>query len=117
MDVRYSMYYIPMTSIASSTFTGAYQLLNSTGTTEPCFSYKLINNSNEDVTVSLDGTTDHDFIPAHSACILDVQTNAQPMNNCNLLAKGVHVYVKGIAGTGSVYLVGYMNPSYNPRGL
>ncbi len=106
-----------MTSIASSTFTGSYQAINSTGTTEPCIIYKIVNNSTVDVTISLDGTNDHDFVPTASACVYDNNAGRQPINELALLAKGQVVYVKGSAGTGSVYLVGIMNPSFNPAGL
>lgn len=105
MSVKNSMYYIPMTSIDSATFTGAYQAINA-GTTQPCFAFKIINNSTVDVTISLDGTTDHDYIPSKSAQIYDLQTNKQPQNDMCLLVQGTKVYVKSSAGTGSVYLVG-----------
>ncbi len=104
------MDYIPMTSISSTTFTGSYQAINSTGTTQTCFVYKIVNNSTVDVTVSLDGTTDHDFYPSKSAGVLDLQTNKSPQNDSNSLPKGKIVYVKGSAGTGSVYLVGLYQP-------
>lgn len=106
MSVKNSMYYIPMTSIDSATFTGSYQLINTGGTTLPCFSFKIVNNSTVDVTVSINGTTDHDYIPTKSAQIYDLQTNKQPQNDMCQLAQGTKVYVKGSAGTGSVYLVG-----------
>ena len=106
MSVKNSMAYIPMTSINSSTFTGAYQVINTNGTTSPCFAFKIVNNSTVDVTVSINGTTDHDYIITKTAQIYDLQTNKQPQNDACLLAKGTKVYVKGSAGTGSIYLIG-----------
>jgi hypothetical protein len=117
MNVKYTMAYIPMTNIASSTLTGSYQPINSSGTTEPCWAFKIVNNSTEDVTVSLDGIHDHDYVPSNSGAVIDVYTNSQTQNKCNVLGKNTVVYVKGTAGTGNVYLVGFMNPSANWRGL
>lgn len=106
MSVKNSMTYIPMTSIDSATFTGAYQVINTNGTTLPCFIYKIVNNSTVDVTVSVNGTTDHDYVPTKTAQVYDLQANKRPQNDMCLLAKGTKVYVKGSAGTGLVYLVG-----------
>lgn len=115
MNVKSFINYIPMVSIDSSTFSGSYQAL--TATTEPCIIYKIINNSTMDVTISLNGLTDHDFIPTMSGAVYDNQAGSQPGNKDALLAKNQVFYVKGSAGTGSVYLVGIMQPSSNPAGL
>jgi hypothetical protein len=113
MSVKNSMQFIPLTSIDSATFTGSYQAINSTGTPFPCFAFKLVNNSTKDVTVSYDGTNDHDYVPTATAVIYDLMTNKQPQNDYCALKHGTIVYVKGSAGTGSVYLVGL----YQPQGV
>lgn len=102
---------IGLTSIDSATFTGSYQLINTAGTPNPCFLLKIINNSTKDVTVSYDGTHDNDFVPTLTTALLQTQTNAQPNNFINNFAQGTKVYVKSTAGTGSVYLAGYYQPS------
>jgi len=105
------MYYIPLTGLDSAAFTGAYQAIN-TGTPQPCFIYKIINNSTVDVTISLNGVTDMDFIPSKSAVLYDLQTNKQPNNEMCTLAQGTIFYAKGAAGVGLIKLVGL----YQPRG-
>ncbi len=98
---------ITLTSIDSSTFTGSYQVVNSSGLAYACSILRLVNNSTKDVTVSYNGTTDHDFVKAGGELLLNLQTNNQPQGGMCLITKGTKIYVKGAAGTGSVYLSGY----------
>ena len=84
-----------------------YESINSQGLPFPCFLIRIINNSDEDVTVSYDGSTDQDFVPKNTVLQLPVQTNSQPSNHVALIPKGTIVYVKGTAGTGDVYLAAY----------
>lgn len=102
---------IPLTSINSATFTGAYQLLSGAlGLTQPAFLIKILNNSNVPITISFDGVNDHDFLPAGGISQLNFQTNAQPTNWAALLARGTKIYVKGGAGIGSIFLSGWYSP-------
>ena len=107
MSVKNSVAAIPLKSIDSSTFTGSYQLIYSSGTPNACFLLSIINNSNKDITISYDGTNDHDFVQTLKTRDLPVQTNSQPNNKVALFASGTKVWVKGAAGSGSVYLAGY----------
>ena len=116
MAVSNYVFPIVMKSIDSSTFSGAYQAVN-TGLDDSCFMVKYINNSTVDITISWDGINDHDFAPAHSAFVADFQTNHQPTNEVALARKGQIIYVKGSAGTGKFYLAAYTQPQTNPRGL
>jgi len=103
---------IPLASIDSATFTGAYQLL--TTLAQPCVTLQIVNNSDRDITVSYDGTIDHDFIQDTKERGWAFQNNAQPANFVAILAKNTKVYVKGSAGgTGLVTLSGW----YSPQGL
>lgn len=89
----------------SSTFTGSYQTLGA-AFDEAVRIMKITNNSTVDVTVSWDGTNDHEFLPAGSFVLIDVMTNK--LNDNGLFIEvGTQIYVKGSAGTGSVYLSGY----------
>lgn len=111
MAVKNIVLPIPLSSINSSTFTGAYQLLSgAAGITHACIILRIINNSTMDVTVSYDGTNDHDYIPTKTTRDIQFQTNALPQtNNCSL-AQGTKIYVKGSAGSGLVYLSGFYQP-------
>ena len=111
MAVKNSVQALALTSIDSATFTGAYQAVNAAGLSKNCFMIRLTNNSNKDITVSYNGTTDHDFVKAGASIQLEFQTNSQPNNLIANMAAGTIVYVKGAAGTGLVYLAGYYQPS------
>ena len=111
MAVKNSVQAIALTSIDSATFTGAYQVINAAGLTKNCFMIRLTNNSNKDITVSYNGTVDHDFVKAGTFIQLPFQENAQPNNLIANMSMGTIVYVRGAAGAGLVYLAGYYQPS------
>lgn len=103
---------IPLTSIDSATFTGAYQLLSgAAGLTQSCIMLHIVNNSNVSITISYDGTNDHDFLLAATDRELNFQTNNSPQNHQAHLAKGTRIYVKGAAGVGLVFLSGWYSPT------
>lgn len=90
-------------SIDSATFTGAKQALG-IPLLFPSYILKLVNNSTSLVTISIDGVNDVDVAPANSFWLYDegkVGTSSQQP----ALPKGTQIYVTGVAGTGSVYLV------------
>ena len=102
---------IPLTSIDSATFTGSYQLLSATdGIANPCIMLHIANNSNVSITISYDGTNDHDFLLSDTDRELNFQSNANPQNFAASLAQGTKIYVKGSAGIGLVYLSGFYQP-------
>lgn len=90
-------------SIDSSTFTGSYQALG-TPLVYPSYILKLVNNSTVAVTISFDGVTDHDIAPANSFWLYD-EGKTGGSASIPAVSAGTAVYVKGSAGTGSVYLV------------
>ncbi len=102
-------------SYDTSAFDGAYHLMTAAaGTLHPAQILQYVNNSNRDVTISYDGTNDHDIIRDDSDRQYGFATNSIPQTSICVLAKGTKVYVKGTAGgTGLFYLVGY----YNPQGI
>lgn len=104
---------ITMTNIASSAVTGSYQAINSTGFPFACFLIDITNASTTDVTISFDGTNDHEYVIHGTNKILNFQTNSQPNNNISKMAIGTVVYVKGTAGTGNIYVSGFYQPQQN----
>lgn len=96
--------YEAVKSINSSTFTGAYQAVG-TATTHEARIFKIVNNSNVGVTVSLDGTNDMDFVPASTFVLYDLGTNRGNPTASLVLQAGTQFYVKAAAGTGLVYVV------------
>jgi hypothetical protein len=96
--------YEALKSIDSATFTGSYQALG-IPTVNPGTIVKMVNNSNVLVTISIDGTNDHDVLPANSFWLYDYTTNAPKSANIAARDQGTQYFVKGAAGVGLVYLV------------
>lgn len=90
-------------SINSATFTGAYQALG-TALLYPSYILKMVNNSTVLVTISIDGTNDVDVCPSGSFWLYDEGKVAR-QSAVPAIPAGTQIYVKGAAGTGSVYLV------------
>jgi hypothetical protein len=68
----------------------------------------MINNTNQDVWISFDGTTNNIYMPAGSFWIYDLQANAQQNANFNIsLQTQIYVSAPGTLPTlGSVYVIG-----------
>ena len=101
---------IPLTTYNSASLTGSYATMNGTGTEQPIKLLKMYNASTVGITISYDGSTDHDYIPATATLILDLQTNADGMGGHGghwQIAKNQVIYGKGSAGTGLLYIIGY----------
>lgn len=99
---------IPLTSIDSSTFTGNLQAVNSAGFPNTCSIIRIINDSDRDVTISFDGTTNHDFLPAGGTYELNLLSANIANDYAVRVRQGTVIYVSGLAGgTGLVYLAGY----------
>jgi hypothetical protein len=97
--------YESIRSIDSSTFTGSYQALGDPLAHSACI-IKMVNNSDQLVTISIDGINDHDILPANSFFLYDYTSNTPPGAVSGEYAdQGRQYLVKGSAGTGSVYLV------------
>lgn len=92
-------------SIAASTFTGSYQAVG-TALAHPLRAVCFVNNTSKDITASWDGTNDHMFIPAGSFRLLDVSSNKELSQICEI-ANQTTFYVKAAAGTGSFYIETY----------
>lgn len=87
-------------SIDSATLTGSYQAVG-TPLQFPSYICKLVNNSSSLVTISINGESDVDVCPANSFWLYDeYKTQFR-----EFLPAGTQIYVKGSAGTGSIYLV------------
>lgn len=69
---------------------------------------KFVNNTNADIRVSFDGTTDNDFIPANSFALYDFQTDAQADYKFTIsVGTGISVKYDSAAPTGgSFYIIG-----------
>lgn len=88
-------------TLDSATLTGGYDKVG-TALAHQSYILKMVNNSSVLVTVSIDGVTDIDVLPANSFFLYDESegNQAQPA-----LPAGTQIFVKGTAGTGNIYLV------------
>ena len=102
---------IALTNIDSSTLSASYQAINASGLTFPCFEVIINNASNQDVTISLDGTHDHFYVVKATTLLIASQTNSRPNNFVADFAQGTIFYAKGTAGTGNIYLSGLYQPT------
>lgn len=92
---------------ASSTVSGTYAVVNGLGFAAAPFFVRIINASSQAVTVSYNGIDDHEYIPSSGVFELPSQTNSQPNAQVAVFPKNTKIYVKGTAGTGSIYVSGY----------
>ena len=98
---------VEMIGLGSAAMLAAYQPIDTAGLEQPCFYVRIINASDEDVTISYDGVDDHDYLPAGQTLTLPLQSHSQPSNYVAQMKAGAKVYVKGTAGAGSIYIAGY----------
>ena len=90
-------------TLAFGAISGTYAALGGP-TTHLMRILKVVNNTNADLTISFDGTTDNDFVPANSFVLYDFESNSYSQYDF-LLALGTQLYVKGAPGSGSVYAI------------
>lgn len=88
-------------SLAFGSISGTYAALG-TPTSHLMRILKIVNNTNGDLTISFDGTTDNDFVPANSFVLYDFETNAYSQYDF-FLVLNTQIYVKGSPSSGSVY--------------
>jgi hypothetical protein len=91
-------------SLASSSITSSYQVLG-TSFTHGARILKILNNSTQDVTISIDGTNNYDYVPAGGFTLYDCCTNRGNPSPSMDIPQGTQIYVKGTAGTGNVYVI------------
>jgi hypothetical protein len=89
-------------SIDTSTLTGIYQPIGGPTQHQTCLA-KFVNTSTQLITISWDGGTDQDILPGNSFVLYDVTSDAGLADGL-YISKNTQFYVKGAAGSGSVYL-------------
>jgi hypothetical protein len=107
MSVKSNVLPIALSSFNTTGLSSTYQAINSSGLGQACFFLRIVNDSNQDITVSFDGSSDHEFVQAGTIFELNCQSNHRPASGVANMAKGTKVYVKGSSGTGLIYLSGY----------
>ena len=110
MAVKNAIHAVPLSSFDSATMTGVYQPIIMGGLAKACFEIRIINTSNMPVTISFDGVTDHDFVPATTLESIPAFNANQPNTYSASFAQGTQIYIKGTAGVGMIYIAGYYQP-------
>lgn len=111
MKLTNRVYAVPASFFDATTITAAYQAINTIPLQHPCFLLRIINTSSEDIWISYDGISDHDYIPYGHAITIDYQMNALPNAYVAQVAEGITVYVKDAVAPfkplGSIVLAAY----------
>jgi hypothetical protein len=100
---RTKLTYEILRSRAASTFNGTYQTLGAP-LDFPARIVKMKNLSDQIVTLSIDGTNDHDVFAANSGDVVDCTANRNTDEPVCFPA-GTQFYVNAPTGTGTIYLV------------
>lgn len=95
-----------------ASLTGSYQALNGSGFSDTIKIWKMFNGSTTvSIDISLDGVTDHDFIPPLGTLIVDFQTNHYDGGTYGTgtlnLRKGQIIYGKIASQPNYLQIVGY----------
>lgn len=111
MSVKNSINAIPLTTFNAAGLNAGYQAINGpNGLDHSCIILRINNASNTAITISYDGLTNQEYLAANQVLQIDAETNALPKtNNCSF-KKGTIIYVKGVAGVGTIALSGYYQP-------
>jgi len=94
----------------STGLSSSFQVINSAGLAKPSFYIRIVNDSNQDIYISFDGVTNHEYLASGTDWALPSQNNAQPAANLALWRAYEKAYVKsvsGSAGTGFITLSAY----------
>jgi len=107
MNVKKPVLPITMISINANTVgPGGYTVINPDGLDEACVIIRIINRCKDDMTVSFDGATAHDYIKSDG----EMQIPAPFQVDQSGFRKLTKVYVKGTQSTGLIHLCGYYQP-------
>ncbi len=99
-------------SFNPASLTGSYQAMNGTGFSDDVKIMKMYNGSTTvSIDISLDGVTDHDFIPPLGTLIVDFQAghadNSAYGAGTLCVRKGQILYGKTATSPNSLQIVGY----------
>lgn len=96
-------------SKAAGSITGSYTTLGAV-ITHNWRVFKITNNTDGDMFISFDGTTDNLFVAMSSFTLYDLSTNAPPLSEIDNLVLGINTqfYVRYSSAptTGSIYIEG-----------
>ncbi len=95
-------------TVISSAFTGSFQTLGSP-LNYACCLIKILNNTNQLVSISWDGVNIHDVLPSGSFTLYDINSDAGSQRGL-YVPQGTQFWINGPApgaNTGSIYLIAF----------
>ena len=108
MSLKNSVVPIVMTSIDSGDLSiDEYNVVSETGFDEACYMIRITNRSKDDVFISFDGVTDHDYIRDDTF----IQIEPPVMIDKSNFRKLTKVYVRGTTSVGFIYVAAYYRRS------
>ena len=83
--------------------------MNPAGLSRPCSIIRFINNSDEDLSISMDGVDQHIFVISGKTVQVDMQFNNMMPSNASQIPKGTIFYAYSLTANpvGLVYIAGY----------
>lgn len=104
MSIKNQIFPIVMTSINSATLLLlTYQIVSISGLSEPCYLIRLINRTKDNVFISFDGVTDHEYLGHDN----EIEIISPFENDYSDFRKLTKVYVRGTASIGRIYVAAY----------
>lgn len=97
-------------TLAFGSFGGGYTKVGSVFG-HPIRLIKFLNTTDVLVTVSFDGTNDHDIVPSNGFALYDVSSNRSATSDEWSFAQGTQIYAKGAPTLGSFYVVTFYGQS------
>jgi len=95
--------YAPLKSFSSASLSGTYQAVG-TPLAFPAAILRIVNNGTTAVTISIDGVNDHDVVLNATSAQYTLSELIPATLNMGLRS-GTQFYIKGTAGTGTIYIV------------
>jgi glycine cleavage system aminomethyltransferase T len=100
-----AMYPEALRSIASTAVSATYAAVG-TPLIHPIRIIRFTNASTHDITISWDGTTDHEYVVSGTSLLIDISTNREAAQVFDI-SQNTQFYVKGTTGTGNIYISAY----------
>ena len=98
---------IDLTIVDSAVILGAYAVAADVVIEKALFYIRIVNDATTAITISYNGIDDHEYIAPNSFFELNAQANSQPNNQVCLFSVNSTVFIKGVAGVGSISISGY----------
>ena len=98
---------IPLTTILAAAVPAAYSAAPQLTLPNAVFFLRIVNQTNNPITISFDGVTDHEYVLSGQVFEINTQTNSLPNNKVGLFSARDTIFIKGAGGGTAVTISGY----------